>query len=63
MCVLYLNSKIQNPVLDLRKTCDYIPRRPLGRSKRRWKDNIKMDLHEVGWGGMEWVDMAQDKDR
>jgi hypothetical protein len=28
-----------------------------------WEDNIKMDLQEVGWGGMDWIDMAQDRDR
>jgi hypothetical protein len=38
-------------------------RRPLGRPRHRWEDNIKMDLQEVGWGGMDWIDMAQDKDR
>jgi hypothetical protein len=38
-------------------------RRPLGRARRRWEDNIKMDLQEVGWGGMDWIDMAQDRDR
>jgi hypothetical protein len=37
-------------------------RRPLGRPRRRWEDNIKMDLQEVGWGGMNWIDMAQDMD-
>jgi len=37
-------------------------RRPLGRPRRRWEDNIKVDLHEVGWGGMDWIDLAQDKD-
>jgi hypothetical protein len=36
--------------------------RPLGRPRRRWEDNIKMDLQEVGWG-MDWIDMAQDRDR
>jgi hypothetical protein len=35
-------------------------RRPLGRPRRRWEDNIKMDLREVGWGGVDWIDMAQD---
>jgi hypothetical protein len=35
--------------------------RPLGRHKRRWED-IKMDLQEVGWGGMDWTDLAQDRD-
>ena len=33
-------------------------KRPLGRSRRRWKDNIKMDLQEVGCGVMDWVDLA-----
>jgi hypothetical protein len=37
-------------------------RRPLGRPRRRWEDNIRMDLQEVGRGGMEWIDMAQDRD-
>jgi hypothetical protein len=37
-------------------------RRPLGRPWRRWDDNIKMDLQDVGWG-MGWIDMAQDRDR
>jgi uncharacterized protein YebE (UPF0316 family) len=31
--------------------------------KRGWEDNIKMDLQEVGWGDMDWIDMAQDSDR
>ena len=38
-------------------------RRPLGRLRRRWEDNIKMDLREVGWGGMDWINVAQDRDR
>jgi hypothetical protein len=38
-------------------------RRPLGRPRHRWEDNIKMDLQELGWGGMGWIDMAQDRDR
>jgi hypothetical protein len=38
-------------------------RRPLGRNRRRWEDNIKMDLQEVGWEGLDWIDMAQDRDR
>jgi hypothetical protein len=37
-------------------------RRPLGRSRRRWEDNIKTDLQEVGWG-MNWIELAQDRDR
>jgi hypothetical protein len=38
-------------------------RRPLGRPWRRWEDNIKMDLREVGWGGADWIDLAQDRNR
>jgi hypothetical protein len=38
-------------------------RRPLGRSRRRWEDNIKMDLQEVGFEGMDWIDVAQDRHR
>ena len=38
-------------------------KRPLGRPRRRWEDNIKMDLQEVGCGGMNWIDLAQDRDR
>jgi hypothetical protein len=37
-------------------------RRPLERPSRRWED-IKMDLREVGWGGMDWINLAQDRDR
>jgi hypothetical protein len=38
-------------------------KRPLGRPRRRWEDNIRMDLQEVGCGGMEWIGLAQDRDR
>ena len=38
-------------------------RRPLGRPRRRWVDNIKMDLQEVGCGYMDWIGLAQDRDR
>jgi hypothetical protein len=37
--------------------------RPLGRPGRRWVDNIKMDLREIGWVGMDWIDLAQDRDQ
>jgi hypothetical protein len=33
-------------------------KRPLGRRRRRWVDNIKMDLREIGWDGMDWIDLA-----
>jgi len=38
-------------------------KRPLIRSRRRWEDNIKMDLQEVGCGGTNWIELAQDRDR
>ena len=38
-------------------------KRPLGRPRRRWEDNINMDLQEVGRGGMDWIKLAQDRDR
>ena len=38
-------------------------KRPLGSPRRRWEDNIKMDLQVVGWGGMDWIELAQDRDR
>jgi hypothetical protein len=38
-------------------------KRPLGRPRRRWEDGIKMDLGETGWGGVEWIHLAQDRDR
>jgi hypothetical protein len=37
-------------------------KRPLGRPRRRWEDNIKMDFPEVGWGDMGWIVLAQDGD-
>jgi hypothetical protein len=35
---------------------------PIGRPRRRWEDNIKMELRDIGWGGMDWIQVAQDKD-
>jgi len=37
--------------------------RPLGKPRHRWEDNIKMDLQEVRCGGMDWIELAQDRDR
>jgi hypothetical protein len=36
---------------------------PLGRPRRRWVDDIKMDLREIGWDAVDWIDMAQDRDQ
>jgi hypothetical protein len=38
-------------------------KRPLRIPRYRWEDNIRMDLREIGWGGMEWIDLAQDRDQ
>ena len=38
-------------------------KRPLGRPRRRWEDNFKMHFQEVGCGGMDWMELAQDRDR
>ena len=40
-----------------------VRKRPLGRPRHRFEDNIKMDLEEVKWVGMDWIDLAQDRDR
>jgi hypothetical protein len=37
--------------------------RPLGRPRRKWVDNIKMDLREIGWDGMDWIDLTQGRDQ
>jgi hypothetical protein len=37
-------------------------KRPLGRTRTRWVKNIEMDLREIGWGGMGWIDLAEDRD-
>jgi hypothetical protein len=38
-------------------------KRPLGRPRRKWEENIRIDLREIGWGGMDWTDVAQDRDQ
>jgi hypothetical protein len=40
-------------------------KRPLGKHRRtcRWEDNIRMDLRDIGWGGMDWIDLAQDRNQ
>jgi hypothetical protein len=38
-------------------------KRPLGRPRRRWMDNIRMDLGEVGWGDVDWIGLAKDRNR
>jgi predicted small integral membrane protein len=38
-------------------------RRPLLKTQHSWEDNLKINLKEMGWGGMDWIDLAQDRDR
>jgi hypothetical protein len=38
-------------------------KRPLGRPGHRWEDNIKMELREIGWSGIDWIDLGQDRDQ
>jgi hypothetical protein len=38
-------------------------KRPIGKPRRSWEDNVRMDLSEIGWGGMDWVDLAEDRDQ
>jgi hypothetical protein len=38
-------------------------KRPLGRHRRRWEDHIKTDLRNIGWGGVDWIILAQDRDQ
>jgi hypothetical protein len=40
-----------------------VGKRPLGRTRHRWEDNIKMDFQELGCEGMYWIELAQDRDR
>jgi hypothetical protein len=37
-------------------------KKSLGKPRRRWQDNINMDFREIGWGGMDWIDLTQDRD-
>ena len=38
-------------------------KKPFGRPRHRWEDNIKMDIQEVGCGGIDWIELARDRDR
>jgi hypothetical protein len=53
---------------DKRNACRILVGKPegkrhLGRPKRMWMDNIKVDLREIEWDGMDWIDLAQDRDQ
>jgi hypothetical protein len=48
-------------VARMRRRGTHIGKRPVGRPRRRWVDNIKMDLLEIGWGGVDWIGLAHDR--
>jgi len=60
-------SNIKGRICDVRDSNDLVGKpegkRPLGRPRRRWEDNIKMDLQEVEGGCEDWMELAQDRDR
>ena len=71
----YVHRRVSTGILKERATCEtYISiyiflvgkpegKRPLGRSRRRWEDNIKMDLQEVGEGCGDWMELDRDRER
>jgi hypothetical protein len=46
-----------------KNACMILVKKPLGRPRRSLVDNIKMDLREIGWDGVDWIDTAQDRDQ
>jgi hypothetical protein len=63
-----LHNMYSSPNIIKRNACRILVgnpegKRPLGRPRHRWVDNIKMDLREIGWGGMDWIDLAKDRDQ
>jgi hypothetical protein len=61
-------GRARSTIGEKRNVCRILVRnperkRPLGRPRRRWVDNIKMDLVEIRWDGMDWIDLAQDRDQ
>jgi hypothetical protein len=56
-------NSIKNNVFNVSLIDGNFWKRPLGRPRRRWVDNIKMDLREKGWDGVDWIYMAQDRDQ
>jgi hypothetical protein len=60
---VFVNSGVQGLLQIPAFTSRPEGRRPLGRPWRRWEDNIKMDLKEIGFGDVDWIHWAQDRDR
>jgi hypothetical protein len=67
-CFYHTKTRPVRPVNYVRNAYRILVRkpegkRPLGRPRCRWENNIRMDLRETGWGGMDWIDLAQDRDQ
>jgi hypothetical protein len=61
-------GKVCNTHGEMRRACGLLVgkpkgKRPLGRPRRIWEDNIRMDLREIGWEGVDWMHVAQDSDQ
>jgi hypothetical protein len=68
ICDCYLENIISSFMGEVRGAYNILDgrpegRRPLGRPRRRWEDNIKMDLREIGFGDVDWIHWARDRDR
>jgi hypothetical protein len=57
------NNEIRNIISSALLVGKPEGKRPMGRPRRRWVDNIKMDLGEIGWDGRDWIELAQDRDQ
>jgi hypothetical protein len=62
LSVVYVNCTATSKLNSFHGNKAY-NKRPLGRPRRRWVHNIKMDLTEIGWDGKDWIDLAQDRDK
>jgi hypothetical protein len=58
-----LLTRWEGYVANMERRGMHIGKRPVGRPRRRWEYNTKVNFRDIGWGGMEWVDLAQDKDQ
>jgi hypothetical protein len=62
-CVTLMDERFRHLFVLLLYLTTVSQKRPLGRPRRRWVDNIRMDLGEVGWRDVDWIGLAQDRNR
>jgi hypothetical protein len=61
---IFLDVKDTHVLTSEEESCfSYCRKETLGRPRRRWVDNIKMDLGEIGWDGRDWIELSQDRDQ